>query len=213
MNNYKNTAIGIAMLIFIAGFVLVAVKKNTRENEMAPVAVDAIDSSDIIFGNPDARVVLIEYGDYQCPACALYNPLVKQITEEYRNSIAFVYRHFPLQQHIYALPAAYAAEAAGVQGKFWEMHDLLYRRQDEWVKAKNAKGMFAEYASLFGLDANKFREDASSDTVKEKVRGNYQGGIKAGINATPTFILNGAKIQPRTYDEFKSFIDNAIANT
>lgn len=159
-------------------------------------------------GNENAKVVLIEYSDFQCPACASYYPLVKALHDEFSDSLLVVYRHFPLSQiHTNADPAARAAEAAGKQGKFWEMHDLLFERQKEWSSDRNASGTFAAYAGMLGLDTNRFISDFNSPEVIERVRSDYQGGFRAGIAGTPTFFLNGKKIQnPRSYDEFKKII-------
>lgn len=172
-----------------------------------------IGPTDWVKGNRDARVVLVEYSDFQCPACGFYYPLLKQLTEEFGDRVAVVYRHFPLKQiHKNAVLAAQAAEAAGLRGKFWEMHNLLFENQSIWSKALNPKSTFTEYAKRIGLNEGKFESDLESRDTKNKVDMDYIFGAGLGINSTPTFFLNGRKlINPRSYEEFKQIIEKAVA--
>lgn len=159
------------------------------------------------------NITLVEYSDFQCPACGIYYPAVKQLEEDFVGDLRIVYRHFPLSQHLNAKPAAYAAEAASLQGKFFEMHDMIFETQKEWENTTNAKEIFRTYAVKLGLDMAKFDIDVESNEVKEKVESDYQGGVKSKVNATPSFYLNGKKIQnPRDYAEFQSIIQNAKTN-
>lgn len=172
----------------------------------------AVTSQDWIRGGREASVILVEYSDFQCPACAAYFPLVAQLHKEFGVKIAIVYRHFPLSQiHAQAELAARAAEAAGRQGKFWEMHDLIFVNQKNWAGQKNAGEMFWQYARELTLDQDKFKSDLESDVVRERVRNNYREGLTHGINSTPTFFLNGNRVHPRDYEEFKKFIQQALA--
>lgn len=165
-------------------------------------------------GNKDAEVVLVEYSDFQCPACAAYQPILNQLEEDLGNSVKFIYRHFPLKQiHKNAELAGAAAEAAGLQGNFWGMHDLLLENQSDWADLSNegAKEIFIAYSEFLGLENPKFSEDLESRGVKSIVENDYQSGIKSQVNATPTFFLNGFRIQnPRSYGEFKNILENAI---
>lgn len=178
----------------------------------ASVLSGALASDDWMRGNENAKAVLIEYSDFQCPACGSYYPLVRALHDEFGDSLLVVYRHFPLSQiHANAELAARAAEAAGTQGKFWEMHDLLFERQKEWSSDRNASGTFAAYAGTLGLDTGRFINDFNSQEIKERVRRDYQNGFRAGIAGTPTFFLNGKKIQnPRSYEEFKKIISESL---
>ena len=170
--------------------------------------VGALSATDHIDGNKDAKTVLIEYGDYQCPACASYDPMVAQVVADLGQDIAFSFRHFPLQQHGQALLAAYAAEAAGVQGKFWEMHAKLYENQTVWAGQANARDLFISFAKDLGLDVQKFQNDLDSQTIKEKVQSDLTGGRTAGVDATPTFYINGKKVSstPQNAEEFKALL-------
>ena len=175
--------------------------------------VDAVSPTDQIFGISDSEVTLIEYGDFQCPACAQYEPIVQKVRTDYAGKIAFVYRHFPLSQHKNAKITAYASEAAGKQGKFWEMHDMIYDGQNAWANLGNdeAKDVLIKYAETIGLDLKLFADQMDSSEIKNKVQADNNGGLKAGVNSTPTFILNGKKIQPGSYDELKNFIEQELA--
>ncbi len=161
---------------------------------------------------PGVGTVLIEYSDFQCPACGVYYPIIKALQQEFGESIVFVYRHFPLRQiHANADLAARSAEAAGKQGKFWEMHDMIFENQKDWASQSNAKKSMIEYAQSLNLDAERFKTDLDSKEVKEKVNNDYLSGIQAKVNAVPTFFLNGTKLQnPESYEEFKKLLEEAI---
>ncbi|OGF63404.1 hypothetical protein A2926_03960 [Candidatus Giovannonibacteria bacterium RIFCSPLOWO2_01_FULL_44_40] len=176
-------------------------------NNSTASALDAVSEQDWWKGNKNAQIVLIEYSDFQCPACAIYYPLVNKLSEELGDKISFVYRHFPLKQHQNAEPAAWAAEAAGRQGKFWEMHDLIFENQKIWSDQKNAEELFIKYAEALSLDMAKFKEDVGSKEINEKVESDYQSGLRAGVDSTPTFFLNGKRIQnSQNYEEFKNAV-------
>lgn len=180
----------------------------------------AIGPSDHVFGEIGAPVTLVEYSDFQCPACETYYYFVKKLLDEESSKITFVYRHFPLDgrlpdgtiQHPNALPAAMAAEAAGAQGKFWDMYDLIFSNHTDWTELKDPTDVFVGYASRLGLDATQFKTDLASTTLKDHVNADKDDGIRIGINATPTFFLNGkAIVNPANYEQFKAIIDAAVA--
>ncbi|OGH37853.1 MAG: hypothetical protein A3B44_01170 [Candidatus Levybacteria bacterium RIFCSPLOWO2_01_FULL_38_21] len=170
-----------------------------------------VSKEDPATGNPNAKVILVEYSDFQCPACAAYHSLVKQLLSEYNGKIYFVYRYFPLATHQNAMISAQTAYAASLQDKFWEMHDMLFQTQDSWAKSSKAREAFVDYAKKLNLDINKFKTDLESDKGKNFINDTYNKGLAIGINSTPTFFINGVKIQnPRTYDDFKKLIENEI---
>jgi protein-disulfide isomerase len=159
------------------------------------------------------KAVLVEFGDFQCPACGTYYPVVKQVEEAYSDTLTYVFRNFPLSQHKNALPAANAAEAAGIQGKYWDMVDKIYTTQSNWSASGDPEKIFEGYAKDLNLDINKFKADSASKEVKDKVQGDYNDGVTLGVNSTPSFYLNGQKLDPpRSFDEFKSVINSVIAN-
>lgn len=159
--------------------------------------------ADQVYGNKDAKVVLLEYGDYQCPGCGTAAPILKQVAEKYKDSVAFVFRNFPLSSiHPNARAAAAAAEAAGVQGKFWEMHNRLYENQDAWnTQTGQARtDTFAGYAVALGLDKNKFIEDLSSKSITKKIDFDAALGQKAGVTGTPSIYVNGKVVDQSVRD-------------
>lgn len=171
-----------------------------------------LNDSDWKRGNPDAKVVLVEYSDFQCPACAVYFPVVEQLLKDYPDKILFVYRHFPLTQiHKNANLAAYAAEASGKQGKFWEMYEKIFQSQRLWSDADNAKQTFLGYARDLFLDETAFLQDLESNVVKEKVFKDYQTGLQHQVDGTPSFFLNGKRIKnPAGYEAFKKIIEQEL---
>src|ERR1700720_1026853 len=121
-----------------------------------------------IRGNPDAPVTLEEYGDFQCPPCGMFATFLGQLENESNSRVRVVFRNFPLAMHEHAREGALAAEAAGLQGRFWEMHDVLYREQGSWSKAKDVQLLFNAYAGMFGLNVDRFQQDMNGDKVKER---------------------------------------------
>ncbi len=218
-NRKKTSSIIIwsAVIIFLGGTIALmaglASKKST--NSYLGSTVQAADDNDWIKGAPikEARINLIEYSDFQCPACASYQPMIKQLAQDadLKDKVSIIYRHFPLSQHLNARPAAQAAEAAGKQGKFWDMHDLIFINQDNWKDQKNAMDFFIGLAKTLSLDIEKFKTDYDSKEVKDKIQKDFASGVAAKIDSTPTFYLNRQRIQnPKNYDEFKRIIQRAI---
>ncbi len=206
----RTASIWLVGALFLAGVGL-GVSKLAAPVESTSLLASGISLDDSRKGNIESSVVLVEYSDFQCPACGAYFPLLKALVEEFGSEIQFVYRHFPLAQHQHAELAGRAAEAAGKQGKFWEMHDLIFENQRSWSNLRNAEEAFSQYAEQIGLDMEKFQADLDSQEVKEKVRRDYSGGLSSGVNSTPTFFLNGVKLQnPRSYEEFRAVILNAL---
>lgn len=153
--------------------------------------------ADHVFGKADSKVVLIEYGDFQCPSCGGAHPQIKEVTEEYADRVAFIFRNFPLTTiHPNARAASAAVEAAGLQGKYWEMHNLVFESQSAWQSLTGAArtDAFVAYAQSLSLDIAKFTTDLSSDSVNQKISFDQAVGKKLGVNATPTFYLNGEKL-------------------
>lgn len=167
---------------------------------------------DHVKGPASASVVLLEYGDFQCPACGVYYFVARRLQEEFPNELKIAYRHFPLFQiHAKAKDASYAAEAAALQGKFWEMCDLLYERQEEWIRGDEEE-LFLAYAAELGLDTERFRADRKSDAVAEKVRIDLESAMGARLEGTPSFFLQGKRIaNPRSYDAFHKLISHALS--
>jgi protein-disulfide isomerase len=148
-----------------------------------------VSERDHIQGPPNAPVTLVEYGDYECPYCRQAHFVVKALQQQMGDRMRFVFRNFPLTtMHPNAEPAAEAAEAAGAQGKFWEMHDTLYENQDALSEPD-----LAEYAELLGLDVGRFVEEMTEHRYASRVREDFTSGVRSGVNGTPTFFINGVR--------------------
>jgi protein-disulfide isomerase len=146
-------------------------------------------------GNLESGLTLVEYGDYQCPYCRRAHPIVQRMLQEYGSELRFAFRHFPLQEiHAQAFAAALAAEAAGKQGKFWQMHDRLFENQEHFAE----KTLFLDLAEQLGLDIGQFIVDRKREDLTAKVEQDFKSGLYSGVNRTPTFFLNETKIN--TYD-------------
>ncbi len=155
-----------------------------------------------------AKVNVIEFGDYQCPACKAAYPVAEQIIKEYSGKINFVFRNFPLAQHKYGLLSAEAAEAAAAQGKFWEMHKILYENQEIWSESPQAGDFLVGYAKDLGLDVNKFNEDIDANKYSNIISQDQTDGFSLGVRVTPTFFINGKKAEGvPEYSDFKKRID------
>lgn len=198
-------------VIVLAVFGLSKIAGRQAENNPQGAIIDSILASDWTKGNTEAKAILIEYGDFQCPACKAYHPLVEKLFDEHSDIFQFAYRHFPLQQHTNAKPAAYASEAAGKQGKFWEMYDLIFQNQDKWESNRNAENIFMEYANSLSLNIDQFKNDVNSKETKDAVDEDYKSGLANRVNATPTFFLNGERVQPRSYEELENMVKKAAS--
>lgn len=170
---------------------------------------EPVTAADWSRGSATAPHTLVEYSDFQCPACRTFQPLLKRLGDEQADKVRFVYRHFPLNTHQNAEVAAQAAEAAGKQNKFWEMHDVLFNTQEKWAVSNKPTEMFAEYARSLGLNVDQFKKDSASPEVAKKVRDNYSSGQRSGVGGTPTFFLDGKQIAaPTSYEQFVSLVNN-----
>ena len=165
-----------------------------------------------IRGNPDAPVTLEEFGDFQCPPCGSFAGFTEELLKQYDSRLRIVFRNFPLAAHEHAREAALAAEAAGLQGHFWEMHDVLYREQAVWSKAPNARELFESYAGTIGLNLDQFRKDMDGEKARERVDSDRALGDWLGIKVTPTLIINNHPVDPmdKNREGVRAAIDAAL---
>lgn len=166
------------------------------------------------YSQGNTGIVLMEYGDFQCPGCAAYYPIIKEVKELYKDRVTFQFRHLPLVEiHTNALSSARAAEAAARQDKFWEMHDLLFENQRTWQDSNDPLSIFTAYASSLGLDTSKFQEDYKSQAVNDTINADINEFQKTGEEkSTPAFFLDGVKIEPNgSIEDFQKLLDEAIA--
>jgi protein-disulfide isomerase len=165
----------------------------------------AVSSNDHVEGDTSAAIEIVEFGDYQCPHCGHAYPIIKEIQKTFGDQIKFIFRNFPLQEaHEYAFPAALAAEAAALQGKFWEMHDGIYENQD-----RIGDDLFDELAESIGLDLKKFKSDLKAPDLEARVEDDFESGIRSGVNGTPSFYVNGTKFDGGPEDLFEMLRDSA----
>ena len=146
---------------------------------------------------PRSVIALEEFGDYQCPPCAELHPTLKQLKNELGPKLNFVFRNLPLSTiHKNALPAAQAAEAARMQNRFWEMHDLIYENQSLWAEDKNPRNHFRKFANELGLDVARFEADMDGDQVRFRLEADRDAAVRLGIEGTPTVLIDGRKLRP-----------------
>lgn len=204
--------LAIALIFFLAKWEFKAKQAAREAGNLTQASTLAIKPNDWVYGDKNAIVTVIEYLDFECEACRAYYPITTQLKEEYKNSMRFVVRYYPLWGHRNSRTSAYAAEAAGKQGKFWEMYDLLYTNQSEWGEQKIAnQEQFEKYAIQAGLDMEQYRKDVVSEEVKKRVNDSYNEAVSLDLQSTPSFFLNGRKItNPQGYAPFKNLIENAL---
>jgi protein-disulfide isomerase len=203
------------ILATVIGFVLLVRMAGTTTQPQAPVEIAnlrAVDlEKDMILGDKNAPVTIVEYVDFQCPACASYNPLVNKILADYQGKVRVVNRHFPLSVHQHAKISGQAAYAAWKLGKFSEMKNKLFDNQLNWSNTSDPSEIFAVYATEIGLNKDAFTTLMKSQEAKVAVEEGEREAISLGLNSTPTFIVNGKQIAPRGYDDFKTIIDEELA--
>jgi protein-disulfide isomerase len=191
--------VGVALATFGSGAMLYRTKQPQLlpipENKMLPGKSGA--ESMHIRGNPDAPVTVEEFGDFQCPPCGSLAVFLSELEKEYDSRLRVVFRNFPLKNHEHAREAALAAEAAGLQGRFWEMHDVLYREQWVWSKAPNIRELFDSYAGTIGLNLDQFRKDMEGEKAKARVDADHERGNSLGIQVTPTLFINNRPLEQK----------------
>jgi protein-disulfide isomerase len=192
------------MVIVVGGGLFAALSGGPAVNKSELLARENSHRS----GNGTVQVV--EFGDYQCPACAQAHPIVTRLQEEYQGKITFIFRNFPLSSHQNALPSAEAAEAAGAQGKYWEMHDKLYENQEEWSGMVDPASIFIGYATDLGLDIDTFKHDYGAKKYLDFISNDQTDGYKLGVQSTPTFFVNGKRQRSFDYDTLKNAIETEL---
>lgn len=207
--------IGLVTVVIVVGAALLLSQPKEASTQNATVIDKGLllgpEKDRQAIGSPSAKVTIVEFADYQCPACRLAHPVVEQILEEYKDRVYFVFRNFPLPMHQNAVLAATAAQAAGAQGKYWEMYTSLYENQEEWGESSKAKDLIKSYAEDLGLDTGKFATDLDSQIGKAIIEKDQDDGYKLGVNSTPTFYINGDKLAGVIdYDAFKKELDKRL---
>lgn len=210
--------LGVIAVITISVLVVISGTKTAPRDQADNTTTlsEPISETDNTKGNKDAKIQIVEYSDFQCPACASYFPILRDVVKEFGNHVYFSYRNFPIRsKHKNADASAYAAQAADRQGKFWEMHDLLFENQTSWASLDTdaAQVIFTQYANQLGLDTQKFMADMADRTLQKKVDNDLQSGLDSGVQGTPSVFVDGQKLQYNlSVDEFRLLIRQKLAN-
>lgn len=198
------------ILIAIIAVFAVVVGLSVWKNPQKEAAINNSPGSQNFYGNMDSEVTLIEYIDFQCEACYAYYPIVKEIKETYKDRVKFQIKYMPIAtSHPYSMTATKYAQAAALQGKFFEMHDKIFEGQKTWENSRTPQEIFQSYANEVGLDMTKYNEDLKSDAVLNVIQRDLRDAKAAGATGTPTFILNGTlvkDIQP-TAESISALLD------
>ncbi len=207
----ESKIVSLIAIVFIIGFGLLIWKGQ----DIAGITPSVVDSKYLIretshtTGSRTAKVAMVEFGDYQCPACAAVSPYLKEVSDHYVGNpdFTFVFRNFPLPQHANALISAEAAEAAGAQGKYFEMHHLLYEKQNEWAEVANPLPIFEGYAKTIGLNVGKFSSEVNTKAYASMIEADAKDGNAVNINHTPTVFINGLELKTYNPKEIIAIID------
>lgn len=199
--------IGLGFLVFMAGST-----GSSNTTTVTKENLPKVTEGEIIVGKKDAPVTIIEYADFQCPACARWNPDINRLLSEYDGKVRVVYRHFPLRNaHQHAQISGQAAQAAFNQGKFSEMKNTLFDKQNDWASVSDPKETFIAYAEQIGMDPVKFEADMNSEETKKKVDAGYAQAMSIGLQSTPTFFIGNQMVQAASYEDFKKLIDEELS--
>lgn len=211
---------GIIVVSFIGGMLVFSESNKINLDgidlgKIIPASDQNGNTEEHVKGSAYSKVVLVEYGDYQCAGCASVYKRINSIAEDYKNELAVVFRNYTIDGHQNALSAAAAAESANLQGKFWGMHNLIYDNQTEWSNASvtERNDLYLSYAKQLGLDETKFTEGMKDTSVRKKIEFDKSVAKAAGLDSTPYFILNGEKIDYETWsddDKLRELIDKVL---
>jgi protein-disulfide isomerase len=204
------------IVVIIAGLIGLFALTGGDKNNSGDNGGDSTSEGQVsnhVKGATESKVTLVEYGDFQCPACKSYHPVLQQLEAEYGDRVTFQFRHFPLTQiHPNAFMASRAAEAAGKQGKFFEMHDFLFESQETWATVSNPTSIFESFAQQLELNVEQFKTDMNSAGVAATINADLKAAQAAGGTSTPTFVLNDTTIDnPQSLEDFKKVLDDELA--
>jgi len=194
-------AVGILAVVLVGGSIAYAQYVGSKANE-------GVEVREHVKGNPDADVVLVEYSDFECPACAAFHPTVSEIMDVYGDQVRFEYRHFPV---INRNPQVLvAAEAAGQQGKFFEYHDLLFENQEDWLTLPNVDRLLEQYAQELDLDMDLWTQHRRASLLRSKIQEDFNRGRTDGVTGTPTFFLNDERVEIQTFGDLIEAVEEAL---
>ena len=203
--------IGVATAVYRAK--MQPVSRASAAVSPTPLAGNEKEDKSLHVRGPSSAPVTIEiYGDFQCPSCAIATAIIDDLEKQYAGQLRVVFREFPLAMHQHAMEAAMAAEAAGLQGHFWEMHDMLYKYQSVWSRASTVSTFFSAYAESLGLNAGEFAIDSKSPEIQAQITSQGDAGVARGVKNTPTIFINGREVLGAFKREnLQAAIDAALA--
>jgi protein-disulfide isomerase len=189
-----------------------AAQRQTTSVKEPPVPLGPGAQPAHIRGSANAKVKIEEFGDYQCPSCAALAPALNQAEQKYQGKVYLIFRQYPIASHPHGQEAARVAEAAGLEGRFWEMHDLLYGSQLIWTRRADTRELFEQFAKSIGLDVERFKIDMTSEQVKARIIADQQRAASLGVNRTPAIFINGARIPDSSLNQkaLQDAIDTAL---
>ncbi len=219
LKKYLPTILIVLVILIVVGFVVRALVSpdsqpaQTQTQTKGKVDITALKNGGSV-GDPNSKVVITEFGDYQCPYCRVWHQYIKDtIIPQYSNKVLFVFKNYPLKMHKNAQAAAQAVESASLQGKFWEMHNMVYDHQADWSNSNDPNSVFEKYASQIGLNVDTWKKDRESDKVRNLIKNDVAIGDQLGLPGTPSFLINGVLQQPKSFEDFKNAIDQAISQS
>jgi len=202
-----------AALVVVLPLIVFVLYQGLRSNAQIPSPAE-VAANDHVRGPENAPVTLTLYADFQCPACGEEAQYIGRAWSQIGDRTRLVFRHYPLDTHRNALLAARYAEAAARQGRFWEMHDVLYGNQPLWSNSQEAASLFDGYAGQLGMDLEQLRADVDDPAVREKILADQRGGTRAGVRGTPTLFVNGRMVAtPRSATEVVALVTRAVRDS
>lgn len=205
--------IGAFVVVLIGVFSLAAINRDSEKPPVADVAQLVRADSHVLGSEGDSGVTFVEFLDFECEACLAFYPAVEQLREEYQGRVTFVARYFPLPGHFNAERAARAVEAAAQQGKFEDMYHRMYQTQTEWGEQQVPKDeLFASFAEDLGLDVDQYQADYTDPVTERRVAKDVSEGLDLGVQATPTFFIDGQPVEARSYQDLADALDAALAD-
>lgn len=211
----KNAAVSIASvvgaIVLIVVVALIVVRPWESSQSQAGGDVQLIEESTHVLDDAgEGAPVVVEFFDYECPACGAFHPIMEDLRNRYEGEVTFAVRYFPLEMHSNAVPAAAAAEAAAQQGEFEPMHALLFETQAEWAGTDDAAATFRSYAEELGLDMAAYDAAVSSEATADRIALDYEAGVAAGVQSTPSFFVDGELVELRNYEDVETAIQAAL---
>lgn len=210
-NAITSIAAVVGAFVLIIVVALVVVRPWEREPEPTASAASLIEESTHVLDDAgEGAVEVVEFFDYECPACGAFHPIVEDLREQYAGQVTFAVRYFPLEMHPNAVPAAAAAEAAAQQGQFEAMHNRIFETQEQW-SGTDAAATFRGFAEELGLDMAAYDAAVSAEETADRIALDYRAGVEAGVASTPTFYIDGVQLELQNFDDLEAAIEAALA--